>query len=110
MSIAVERKIVQVSYSKLVTESSTRVISGQGERKLKSVCPQLRKEALDQNKIKYSKDDNLEEVVVKLVEKVKQLPADTIFTVGNLVLSPDQKTASKLGRMFRSKCRCCVNC
>ena len=100
----------KLTYSQVVTESSTRVIRGKGDRKLKSLCPEVRRQVLDQHKIKYTPEDNLEQVVDRPVDKIKQLPEGTIFTVGNLVLSPNQKLASKLGMMFKSRCSCCESC
>jgi hypothetical protein len=41
----------KLTYSQIVTESSTRSTK---ERRLRSLCPERRKQVLDQNKIKYT--------------------------------------------------------
>lgn len=67
MSVFITIRLIEMSkltYSQVVTESSTRVIRGKGDRKLKSLCPEVRRQVLDQHKIKYTPEDNLEHFTI----------------------------------------------
>ena len=88
-----------ISYGALLTESSKR---NKGERRLRSISPKLRLAALELCKLHYPAHSEMTSVIAALEAKALALNAGTIFTVGNMVRSPDSLSASKLGRLWRA--------